>query len=94
MNESIKKKLSVTIPEVLKVSDDSKVEAVVMELAAKLSPKNIPTIRYSLSLFLSLSVSVSLSLSFFVCLSLFLSVYQNFNKLPCVRAHIFVVQIL
>jgi hypothetical protein len=57
LHQSLMKKLSVMLPEVLKVTDDPKVMAVVLEVAGKLPPKTVPTIRYpALALLLAFSL--------------------------------------
>ena len=45
LKRSINKKLSVIIPEVLKVSDDPKVFSLVVDIAAHLPPKAVLSIR-------------------------------------------------
>ncbi|XP_070175011.1 condensin-2 complex subunit G2-like [Littorina saxatilis] len=44
LKQSIMKKLSVTVPEVLKVTEDPKVISLVVEIAGHLPPKAVPTI--------------------------------------------------
>lgn len=45
LKHSINKKLSVTIPEVLKVTNDPRIMSLVVEIAGHLPPKAVPTIR-------------------------------------------------
>ena len=45
LKQSINKKLSVTIPEVLKVTSDPRMISLVVEIAGNLPPKAVPTIR-------------------------------------------------